>query len=462
VADTLSRPPVAAPVSEPAYAERVKAPSGSLVSSREAGEAAGEGSVSAVAAASEGSSPVAVSAQHIATEQSKCRETHKMRGSLSLKVEAVEVDGVQLLCDVSLGKPRPIVPGPLRRAVFEAVHGLAHPGIRASRRMVAARYVWRGLRSDVASWCRDCVVCSTAKVTQQPKAPVHKIPVPQQRFQHIHVDIVGPLPVSKRGHSYLLTVIDRSTRWLEAVPLASISAEECAAALVESWISRFGVPAVITSDRGRQFTSALWSSLCSVLGTEHIMTTSYHPQSNGMVERAHRQLKDALRARLVGVNWMEHLPWVLLGLRAAPKEDSAVCSAELVYGAAPRLPKELFTGQQEVSREFLERLNSRQPPEVRPRSFAEAVSLGPTPALLNARFVFVRKGGIVPPLGPVYEGPYLVLSRGLKTFSLDIGGRPEVVSVDRLKPFLGGDQVTPAAPPRRGRPPGSRVASEDS
>jgi transposase InsO family protein len=92
------------------------------------------------------------------------------------------------------------------------------------------------------------------------------------------------------------------------------------------------VPGTVTTDRGAQFTSALWSSTCMSLGIKHVLTTAYHPQSNGMVERVHRQLKDALRARGAGPAWHSHLPWVLLGLRAAPKEDSAVSSAELVTG----------------------------------------------------------------------------------------------------------------------------------
>jgi transposase InsO family protein len=72
----------------------------------------------------------------------------------------------------------------------------------------------------------------------------------------------------------------------------------CITALLQYWITRFGVRAVITTDRGRQLVSATWATFCQWLGINHVTTTAYHPQSNGMVERAHRQLKDALRARL--------------------------------------------------------------------------------------------------------------------------------------------------------------------
>ena len=133
-------------------------------------------------------------------------------------------------------------------------------------------------------------------------------------------------------------MIDRTSRWPEAVPLSSITAESCARAFISTWISRFGVPALLTSDRGAQFTSAVWSEVCSVLGISHIQTTSFHPQSNGMIERFHRSLKCALRARMAGSDWSSHLPLVMLGLRTAPKDDSGFSPAEAVYGTNLSLP----------------------------------------------------------------------------------------------------------------------------
>jgi hypothetical protein len=90
--------------------------------------------------------------------------------------------------------------------------------------------------------------------------------------------------------------------------------------------------AVITSDRGAQFTSSLWAALCGLLNIQHNQTTAYHLQSNGMVERFHRRLKDALRARCAAANLVDHLPWVLLGLRAAPREDDGSTPTQEVFG----------------------------------------------------------------------------------------------------------------------------------
>ena len=107
--------------------------------------------------------------------------------------------------------------------------------------------------------------------------------------------------------SYLPT-----SRWPEENPLQSTTAEECAKVLLCFWIPTFGVPSVITSDRGAQFTSSIWINLCRFLEIIHSPTTSSHPQSSILVERFHRCLKVSPRVRLSGTDWFHHLPLVLL------------------------------------------------------------------------------------------------------------------------------------------------------
>ena len=124
------------------------------------------------------------------------------------------------------------------------------------------------------------------------------------------------------------------------------------------------VPAIITTDRGVQLTSAVWNILCQRLGIQH-NPTAYHPQANDRkIERFHRQLKDAMRARLVARDWPSHLPWVLLGLRAAPKEDHNVLAPELLYGVPLALPGELLEAKEPPAAEFLESLRRRPPSQL--------------------------------------------------------------------------------------------------
>ncbi len=145
----------------------------------------------------------------------------------------------------------------------------------------------------------------------------------------------------------MFTIIDRTTRCPEAIPIAATSTVDCANALFHGWVSRFGVPAVITSDRWAQFTSSLWAALCSLLNIQDSQTTAYHAQSNWMVEHFHRRLKDAIHARCAATNWVDHLPRILLGIRAAAREDDGSTPAQAVFSSPFILPGEFLDSPEE-------------------------------------------------------------------------------------------------------------------
>jgi hypothetical protein len=201
--------------------------------------------------------------------------------------------GEKVVCDTSTGQPRPLIPVADRRDVFRAIHELALAGICATRRLMAARVVWRGMASDVAAWCRDCQLCAGGTASPQHTAPVQPIPVPERHFTHVHVDLVGLLPASAEGFKYLFTMVDRSSRWLEAVPLKSMAAEDCVDVLISAWVARFGVPTIIMSDQGRQFTSSLPAGLTKLLGIKHVQTTAYHQDGGEDAWAAEGRLKGA-------------------------------------------------------------------------------------------------------------------------------------------------------------------------
>ena len=218
------------------------------------------------------------------------------------------------------------MPTQYRRKVFDVIHSLAHPGRKATQKLISEKFVCYNLNKDVNQWAKQCLSCQSSKIQKHVHAQVDTIVVPEKRFIHINIVIVGHLHQSA-GFTYLLTIVDRTTRWPDAITVSDITAIVCAKALVEVWISCFGIPLDMTSDRGAQFTSAI----CNNVAQLH-STTAYHPQSNGLVERFHRTMKTSLKTRLTGRNWIDELPWVLLGIRTVPKQDLYASSAELVYG----------------------------------------------------------------------------------------------------------------------------------
>jgi transposase InsO family protein len=378
----------------------------------------------------------------------------------NLRFEDVQFSpgGAKLCCDTSTGTPRPLVPAIWRKRVFDILHGLSHPGVRTSQKIVAAKFVWHGQNKQVGEWARQCIACQRAKVQTHTRAPLQEFAVPDKRFSHLNIDIVGPLPPS-RGFTHLLTIVDRFTRWPVAIPINDTSAASCASALIHHWISNFGMPDDMSSDRGTQFISEFWAALAQLLGTSLHKTTSYHPQANGLVERFHRSLKASLAARLTGPSWFDELPWVMLGIRTAPKEDLGASPAELVFGSPLTVPGEFLGGEENdpdtarFLRQLRERVDNLTPT---PTSAHGSRTTNVPDPLQSATFVFVRKDGYKPPLSPKYDGPFKVLERGPKVFKLQLGTRTDLVSIDRLKTAIT-DKDSPvrvAMPPRRGRPPG--------
>ncbi|HBK82804.1 MAG TPA: hypothetical protein DDZ41_04280, partial [Flavobacterium sp.] len=246
-------------------------------------------------------------------------------------------DNVSLWCETATPNIRPYLPQSFRKEIFSLLHGLSHPGVKASRNAIKLRYFWPNMNFDIGNWVKNCLACQKAKVNRHTKTPFGEFKIPDGRFEHIHMDLVGPLPPSDNCQ-YILTIIDRYTRWPEAYPLPDMKTTTVVQAFVDHYVSRFGIPLRITTDQGSQFESNLFSELNRIFGSQRIRTTSYHPQSNGLVERFHRHLKAALYARQNTTNWRFELPFILLGIRTAIKTDFGCTSADLVYGQTLRVP----------------------------------------------------------------------------------------------------------------------------
>ncbi|GFV05471.1 transposon Tf2-11 polyprotein [Trichonephila clavipes] len=373
----------------------------------------------------------------IAETQQTDQELHTLIASgtsLELKKVTFPNSSTEIMCDPSTGTPRPYIPKQHRQDVFSDMHNLSHPGIRRSVHLMKQRFVWPSISSDVAKWARHCLACQKSKIHRHTRSPLSSFQEHSQHFDHVHLDLIGPLPPSN-GYTYCLTMIDHFSKWPEAQPLKDITAETVAEAFFSSWVSRFGTPAILTTDRGRQFESTLFKALSKLLGVQKCRTTGYHPQANGMIEELHHPLKSAIKCHATE-RWTEVLPIILLGLRASLKEDILCTPAELVFGTTIRLPGEMFDSSKPDDDvvNFVSKLKShRQSVHPKPPKHHGKRPVFIHPGLLEATHIFLRRDMLRRPLQQPYDGPFKVLQRKDKVFFLDINGKRVSVSIDRCK-----------------------------
>lgn len=398
---------------------------------------------------------IALDFEALATSQENDTElnNYQQDGS-SLQLKRMRIPGVKtmVVCDVSTATARPFITRPFRKAAFDTVHRLSHPGANATVKMATQRFVWPSINKDCRKWAKTCIPCQQAKISRHVTTNVGSFTPPSSRFEHVHMDII--IMPTHNGYRYCLTMIDRFTRWPEAAPMQDQEAATVAAVFYSNWICRYGMPLRVTTDQGRQFESHLFKHLNRLTGTTHLRTTAYHPAANGMVERLHRQLKAAIRCHQ-NQQWTDTLPTVLLGIRSAWKEDLQSTAAELLYGQTIRLPGEFLTATNPQSDdsvpEFVQKLREHMQ-ELRP---TQGTQHGRKKTFIfkdldTSEYVFLRHDGPKAPLQQPYDGPFKVIKRNDKTFVIHIRGRDVTVTIERLKPafILSNDLLDDADPPQ--------------
>jgi len=407
-----------------------------------------------------------------ALAEAQLTDNETKENSHKLKSYNITPDKI-LWCDVSTQCPRPFIPFSARESIFNQFHAMSHPGIKSTVKMIKSRYFYPNMDRDIRERVRQCESCQQAKILRHTKSEVCSFNLPAGRFEAVHIDIVGPLPAARQfennftsNYRYLLTCVDRATRWIEAVPLVEITASTVAVAFLETWVSRFGVPLHVLTDRGAQFESELFKKLASLTGFDRLRTTSYHPQTNGMVERVHKTVKTSVMAK--NKSWLVSLPIVLLSIRSI-QNDSGYSPFTAVTGGNLFIPRVIV--EPEIEK------------ECRPEAIAELskamasidfqnLSLGtnhssPKPYvpadLKDCSHVWLRIDRVRRSLEAPYSGPFEVVKRLPKIFVIKVGANEQTVSIDRLKPaVLRRSTSSNATPVASTKPDTEETIREDS
>ena len=178
-----------------------------------------------------------------------------------------------------------VLPKQFHSQVLKVAHEVplaGHMGRDRTTSRVLRRFYWPSLFQDMAVYCKSCPACQKTSKGRN-RAPLISMPIMGEPFQRIAMDLVGPLPKTKRGHRYMLVIVDYASRYPEAIPLKTFTADVVAEKLVDVF-ARHGIPDTILTDQGTNFTSTLLKGLYQLLGVKALRTSPYHPQTDGLVE----------------------------------------------------------------------------------------------------------------------------------------------------------------------------------
>ena len=189
---------------------------------------------------------------------------------------------------------------PLKLRLIQDFHEMpaaGHPGRSKTPELLARQYYWPKLHKDVDQFLRNCHTCQCSRTSRHVSfAVLRPLPIPNAAWHHISMDFITGLPWSN-GCNAVLVVVCRLTKMRHFIPRRDTCTAEQLADLYARHIFRLhGLPESIISDRGTQFTAKFWRALCRILKIEALLSTPFHPQTDGQTERSNAILEQYLRA----------------------------------------------------------------------------------------------------------------------------------------------------------------------
>ncbi|CDF36784.1 unnamed protein product [Chondrus crispus] len=374
----------------------------------------------------------------------------------TFSMETEEFEGT--LCRTAAEFAQVVIPQSLRDRVLSLSHYAklaGRPGGRKLYKTLRRYFYWPTMALDCYAVAKNCAACARERVKLRRNTKEMKLFTPKAPLEFVAIDILGEQITRKRGNRYILVISDRYSKLVRTVPLKKISAAYIAQAFVHHLVFVYGPPVKLLSDNGTQFTARFFQNVCRILGICNVFTTTYHPQSNGQVERFNRTLTSALR-KYVGEHpkdWDLFSDAVTFAYNTQVHRTTNIAPFELVLARAPRS----IALQAQPS---LEGFSSNRAYYLKWQSWLESLIKGAGKSLrkeqarykrnFDARlrkskydipsgsYVFLRKeqGTATEPkhkLAQVATGPYQVKESTENTVVIAIGDQEERVSRDRVE-----------------------------
>ena len=359
---------------------------------------------------------------------------------------------------------RILVPKGRRKNVLELAHShslAGHFGGKKTFARLSDRFLWPRMWVEVKEFVKSCSACQRASRKDQARAPLQPLQVEHEPFSKVAYDIVGPLPKSRSGFRYILTMMDLFSKFPAAVPLKKVDNTTVLDAMLEVFAS-YGLPKVLLTDQGSVFTSRLTRAMCQQFGIEKIQTSPYHPQSDGALERFHASLKGMLKKSGVELaEWDKQLKFLLFAYRSTPHCTTGYAPFTLLFGRDVRGPLDILhetwlqgSCEQASMHEWLKGVQA----QIKEMSVLVASKESKAKSQMKAQFdksssvkhfekvdlVLVWKPGIHSKMGASWDGPYVVgEKKSPVTYAVYVSNQPhraKVLHVNLLKKW-----TTPAS-----------------
>jgi len=167
-----------------------------------------------------------------------------------------------------------------------------NPGVIRMYATIRRHYYWESMAADVYDWVASCASCARNRIGTRRRTAMLKLFPATDPFASLSMDLLRPLTETKTGNVFFLIIVDRFSKLVRAVPLAGITATDVSSAFCRDWTSVYGPPDTVLTDNGPQFASLFFQGVCNLMGIRSLYTSTYHPQTNGQVERCNKTLED--------------------------------------------------------------------------------------------------------------------------------------------------------------------------